>query len=425
MAGKLPPLRYVLPTTVFGVTLTRRVDIEVDAGGGGSFPKASIDVKVEPRITADQASRCLVDLDEELLEKISISAALSEEGVIESIGVEASRDPTPIIALTAKVALVAAQFFLAVQREPQRRLEDDWAAQHKGLADLLSGLTQRIEHHLAVVAADGSSAADVVASGAALQVLHREAAAVDRLRREWIARHASVGEVVRADLTVDDLALLKAKTAVLPQRMVADEFQLPAAWGEIAARHGVVVAIADDQRNWGRPAKPELRTTDQLIMRRPRPVQLGVYRRVRDGQSTGDGGKQFWELHGQPVTLDVIDDYSHYEVISLDGKWFTERKVELSMYPDQSIKTWAVTSASAAGGIATSVGSLVDAVGEIRKQRAERPAPAARELEQAKLKLDLLQTASQYAQLSATHERAAELAELEQRVRLSELSGKA
>ncbi|GAA0808024.1 hypothetical protein [Spirilliplanes yamanashiensis] len=234
------------------------------------------------------------------------------------------------------------------------------------------------------MAAPGSSAADVVASGEALRALRREAAAVDRLRREWIAQHAGVGDPAGVELAVEDLVTLKKKAGELPRRMGPDAVNVPAAWADVADRYGAFVAVADPVRNWDKPQTPALETTDGIVMRRPRPVRVGVYQR-----SEGEDGAEVWELRADAVTLDVVDDYSYYDVISLDGRWWHDRKVQLTMYPDQSIKTWAVTSSSMAGAIATSVGTLVDAAGA--------------------------------AQLSATHERAAELAELEQRVKLAEL----
>ena len=422
MAEKLPPLRYVLPKTVFAITLARRTDVVIKPEECGSFPQDSIDVKLKPKVVADGSRRCITHIDEELLEKISISVSLSEEGVIESVGAETGRDPTPIIGLAAKVLVVGAQF-LAARWEPDRQpqpFEEMWAQQHTGLADTLAALERRIEHYLGVVAADGSSAADVVVSGEALRVLERQAAAVDRLRREWIAQHAKVGDAVSVELDVQDLVAPKENVEQLPQRMVRADFNTPASWADFAKRYGAFVAIADPVRNWDKPQTPALETTDTLIMRRPRPVQVGIYKRSR-GETNDD---EVWELQDGAVTLDVIDAYSYYDVISLDGKWWRERTVELSMYPDQSIKTWAVTSSSMAGAVATSVGTVVDAVGAVQKARSARPSAGERELEQAKLKLDLLKVGTETAQLYATHERAAELAELEQRVKLSELDEK-
>ena len=405
MAADIPSLRYAVPKTVFGVTFTRRA--EVVSKDGRSSVGETTDVTAVPRLVADAGGRYLTDVRPELLEKVSLEVTLSEDGVIESIGTDLSRDPTPVIALAAKIASVAVAFGF---RE-DNSLEARWVETHKRLSDTLTALEARIADHLGRITAEQTTTGDVVASGQALQVLQREAAAIDRLRREWIAGHA-VAEAESATLAVADLARLRLEST-LPASMTDTDFHLPPAMAALAGKFKALIAIADPHRADERPDRPESHLEDLLVLRRSRPVEIGVYR--------GAPGENTWTLVGEPARLDVVDAYSHYDLLSLDGRWFSERSVEMSFHPDHSLKTWKVTSTSTVGAVATSLGSLVDVAGEWQKKRAERPDPAAEELAAAKLKLDLLTTSSEYAQLSATQDRGAELAELEQRVKLADL----
>lgn len=415
MAESLSPLRYRLPTTVFEVTVGERH--EVRTLREGSQLEKVLDVGLSSRVRPDRFARCVTTIEESLLEKVSLSVSLDEGGLIDTLGTESGRDVSPVIDLASKVislgAALAPFVVLGVQHpEPpsiQPSLEDQWEAAHPRSGAALTRLAAQIDTYLGVLETSKMSA-EIIAAGEALTVLHRELAAVDRMRRDWIAAQAHALDPQSWTLQTTDL--LRLHEPELLDELPANQ-QTPKGADELA-RQGILLALVDLERRQPPENRPNLDRTDEILFRRARPVTLGVYRR----ESESDG----WTLDPAFTRdLDVVDAHSSLDEISLQGPWMRTRKIQLDFYPDRSVKTYGVTSETTVAGAVTAVGGLLEAVKELPGVGAKK---AQRELDDAKIKRDLLQTSSEYAQLSATHDRAAELAELEQRVKLAELTDK-
>lgn len=412
MATSLFPLRYRLPKTIFEVSATKRRTVRPFPSG--SRLESEMELTVGARVRPDIRARCVTSVDESLLEAVSLSVSLDEDGLIDSLGTEAGRDLSPVIDLASKVISLAVSLapviFLTYEPEPsdgEPTLEELWAAAYPRSYQALSKLGDQVGHYLGVLETSQLSA-DIIAAGEALTILHRELAAVDRMRRDWIAAQAEVHDPCFWALQTTDL--LRLPKADLPAELSVDQ-SIPAGAQELAER-GILIALVDLERRELPTERPDLERTDEIIFRRARPVTMGVYRLKSDG----------WQLDPSFTRgLDIVDAHSTLDEVSLQGRWFRTRTIKLDVHPDRSVKTYAVTSGSTAAAAVTSVGGLFDAVKAIPGVGA---AKAQRELDDAKVKRDLLQTSSEYAQLSATRDRAVELAELEQRVKIAELTAK-
>lgn len=412
MATSLFPLRYRLPKTVFEVTVTERQEVRPFPDGSRLEPV--LDVTIGARARPDRLARCVTTVDESLLESVSLSVSLDEDGLIDTLGTEAGRDVAPLLDLASKVislgvalAPVIIFAFEPETTEGELTLEQQWANAYPRSARALDKLAGQVDHYLGVLETS-QVAADINAAGEALDVLHRELSAVDRMRRDWIAARAQTSEP--QTWTLETLDLLRLRMDELPDTLPADQ-QIPLG-SERLAQQGILLALIDLERRDRHEDRPSLDQTDEIVFRRARPVTMGFYRRDADS----------WQLDPSFTReLDIVDEHSSLDEVSLQGRWFRTRTIQLDVHPDRSVKTYAVTSGSTAAAAVTSVGGLLDSAAKISGVGA---AKAQRELDAAKLRRDLLQTSSEYAQLSATHDRAAELAELEQRVKLAELTDK-
>lgn len=247
--------------------------------------------------------------------------------------------------------------------------------------------------------------------------MQRELAALDRMRREWIAGKAKSLPSQTWTISAENLVNLTDWEDHLPDVLPVDT-DIPTELDDLAAAN-VLPVLSAKNRPLAKTDPPARGTynEDSIVFRRPRSAVFGVYQR----ESAIAPWKRVRHL---TADLDVVDSYSPQDKVSFDGNWLHNRKIDLAFHPDGSIKTYGVTAASTLSGIATAAGSALDAVGAAHKERTSKPDATEQALADAKIKLDLLKTSSEYAQLSAVHERAAELAELEQRVKLAELQRK-
>ncbi|MGI5499034.1 hypothetical protein [Lentzea sp. CA-135723] len=394
MTTSVFPLRYFLPITRFAITLTERLD-------GDSV------ITISSALAADRGARCRTEVKESLLETVSLTVTLDDNGVISSIGTESGRDVAALVKFAAKVIPLAT--FRAADRP--KSLADQWIDQHERSADLLGALSARLDALLTSLAA-AAEPAEIVSIGNALQVVERELAALDRVRREWIARQGT--SVLTADVSANQVVNLDR--SALPGTLPREQSANPALRGLIAKN--LLPVLASDRASLPESNYPsDLEHEDALVFRRARPATLGIYRRGSAAEA--------WTLDEALVLpVDVIDQFSEQEKVSFDGEVWRKRKIDLAFHPDGSIKTYGVTSTSAVSGVADAAGGLIDSLVAARKERAAAPSEAEQALDEAKTRLDLLQTSTELAQLAATHDRAGELAELDQLVKLAELRAK-
>jgi len=186
------PLRYVLPTRAVTLRASVRLAVEVDPAGGHLEPEIAVAIALPGRPPASSVRRA---------------------------GAAARPAPSPDGAL--------------------RRAFD---RTHPHTAALVADLSSRSEQFLAGLTMS-EDPADVVVFGRALEVVHRELAAADRMRREWIARQGHELRSGEWDLTASDLVPLATPLAQLPA-----ETAVPDALGAVLARDfGLLVALCADE----------------------------------------------------------------------------------------------------------------------------------------------------------------------------------
>lgn len=395
-------LSYWLPKTEFTLRATRTQRI-VAANAGLAFAP-EVAVTLASAVKPDRGRRHQLRVDVDLLENVSVDVELDDNGVIQSINSQTSSAFAIAVSLAAKVVSLAAPFALDVP-EP---LDQQWSTAHPGLSARLKELTKKVENLLAVVSGDATSAEDTVTAGTALKVCQTQLAAISRARREWIARHAAGAEV--GNWTLVPKSLIRV-TGALPDTLVDPD--IPAEQADAAGKFGVAVAISDPDRGKVE-SPPEEVQEDQLIIRSSRPASVGVYTCNEKGE---------WVLDPSSITyLDIVDEFSPYHEVSIDQRGLRSRTFKIAYHPDGSVKTFGLGSESAIGTLGPALGELMDAASAARKSLKERPSVEALALEKAKTQLDLLSTTTEYEVLAATHQQAAELAALEQKHRLAELS---
>ena len=130
--------------------------------------------------------------------------------------------------------------------------------------------------------------------------------------------------------------------------------------------------------------------------------------RLRDD----DGG---WRLEEPSVlALDILDEFSGVDYVSLDGSWLRGKSFTLAFHPDMSLKTVGLTDAGRASAGAAS---------ESRVERVAKPLIAPRapaEQRSGSDPVELPSTSSDYEVLAATRARAGELTIHEQRRKISD-----
>jgi hypothetical protein len=203
------PLRYVLPTSALTLSATVRMAVVVDDKGGHLEPQVTVSLSAPWRPTPLTSARTVGDLG----------------------GLDALHGTVPASA-------VAGSLRTAFDRAHPRTFA------------LITDLSERSAQFLAGLRMS-EHAADVVEIGRALEVVHRELAAADRMRREWIARQGKQLRTGEWDLTAGDVLSLDACPAVL-----SPSVELPDGLAaELARDYGVLVAIGgddtDNQRHGG------------------------------------------------------------------------------------------------------------------------------------------------------------------------------
>ena len=200
------PLRYVLPTTTLTVQATLRLAVVVDDQGG----------HLEPEVAVTLA---------------------------------APWHPNPLRAVrrveSGDRILVAGDRAVSVTPGSLRASFD---RAHPRTAALIADLSARSEQYLAGLRM-GEEPSQVVSFGQALEIIHRELAAADRTRREWISRQGRDLGTAEWDLTGTDMVTIAGQRASLTADIDIPEGRAR----ELAREFGLLLAlVADEARGSGR-----------------------------------------------------------------------------------------------------------------------------------------------------------------------------
>lgn len=404
-------LSYVLPRTEFTVDVTTRS--VVLATDGGHVLDSVTDVQLASAAVADTDHRHTLRVDAGLLEKISLVLTLDDRGFITALNSEAGRDISPVVSLVGKaVSLATAVLVLGVQAPPAATpdyLEEEWEQRNPELENLRGLLSARAASLLTDLVDEASTPVQLADLGRALEAVQDQLAAVSQARRAWIAGQST--EPVQHSWRLAPADLHRVDGAVLPDAISPTTGSPLTGPLQTMADLGVLAAIADPNRSDTPPTHSEMEP-DCIALRRSRPVVVGIYTK---GPDSG------WTLDQASMRhMDVVDDFSPTDPLSIDGSWWRMNKFELSFHPDMSLKTFGVGSTSSVAAVATSAGEVMDALGQARKDLAARPTADEEALARAKTQLDLLTAVSGHEVLAATRGRAAELAVLEQQKKLRE-----
>jgi hypothetical protein len=238
---------------------------------------------------------------------------------------------------------------------------------HPRTAALAADLAARAEQFLAGLRMS-EELTEVVTIGQALEVVHRELAAADRMRREWVAGQGHDVRTSTWDLGADDLLPVEGAPRTLPAGTA-----LPSETADALAReYGVLVALTGGESDSSLGGSA-----------------VAVYRRPPAGLPDG----------ATPRADDVWrrdDALSHLQLIETSGAHATVAGVPA---PRSAQDQW------------SGAGHAVP---------AHAPEAALAAVEIARTQLELLQGSDEYARLAATHHRAEELAALEHEARLAD-----
>ena len=249
--------------------------------------------------------------------------------------------------------------------------------------------------------ADGSDPAGITALGNALAVVKSELSAIDAVRRDWLAAHATIRAKKQFTLRASELPLLprsaRTRTGDFPP-VLRKDFPIAGPLQELAQDYRTLIVLFDPERaelvtdpDGNTPPRPHT-TTDHILIRSPRLATFALYSRTL--------AEEDWILDSASVqNVTLVDELSALLSLQLTAKWFRERKLELGMESDQSIKSYGITRDSALAGIVTSATELVSSGKDFFKSEPEKTADE-KAVAQAKAKIELLKTSSQLSRLA-------------------------
>ncbi len=315
------PLRYVLSTTMLTVQASLRLAVVADAKGG----------HLEPEVIVSLASRTR---------------------------------PVPAVS-GRRTAVQAGGPGWAADGSLRRAFDKA----HPRTTALAADLASRAEQYLAGLRM-GENPSEVVTFGRALEVVHRELAAADRMRREWIAGQGREISAAIWDLCPEDLLRVEGAPRVLPA-----DLELPSETAaDLAAGFGVLVAVLESDADSRTGAASTI-----AVYRRP-PAEL-------------------------PDGIVAAEDRSWHRDDLLAHLHLTDEQVSDVPMPAPRVPNqrggqdpWAAVSAPP---VPAHPEAGLDAVALARCQ------------------LELLQGSDEYARLAATHARTEELLALEHEARLA------
>lgn len=438
MSGSIP-LWYALPDTQLRLTATVRMVVTVDDAGGHLEPEVVVGLVAQ--VVPDRSARCSATLDFGGHDA-GLAVTVSEYGLIDSVA--SGLGPALLPAAPAGSAGAASAGTDAVRAvrsvlglgggAGKGADRSSWTAPgalrkafgrtHPRTAALIADLSARAEQFLAGLRMSDLPE-EVQAFGAALEVVERELAAADRMRREWIAVQ---GHDVRSGVWILQAAELAALDGLLgtgaeaPVQLPADLALPEGTLTELARDYGVLPVVLDPDRDGpGDPGPEGFDRTDEILVRRPRPVTVLVYRRAPEGPKPAAPAP--W-VRDDALTLhvDVVDAHSRIDVLGPQPHGAGEWVQHLALRADGSVRALGVTAgagAVAAGAVGTTGAGLPGWGG---------PGPSLSEvtamsLETARLQLALLQVSDEFTKLAAVHAHGGELTTLEQDARFATLRG--
>jgi hypothetical protein len=323
------PLRYVLPATALTLSVTLRLVVVVDDQGGHLEPEVSAMLSAPWHPSPLSSVRRVVTHDSH-----SLSGSMPAAAVPGSL----------------------------------RRVFD---RAHPRTAALIADLSARSEQYLAGLRM-GEESAQVVTFGQALEVVHRELAAADRARREWISRQGRDLRSAEWDLTTADMVSVSSARATL-----AGSIDVPSGRAqELAREFGLLLAlVSDDAEAGGTRGRNDT-------------ASIAVYRRrpERWPDSTSQESDQDWVRDDTLSRLRFADADSGSDI------------------PQQRVSTEAERNGA---------------------PLLRRPTTADPELEAAtraaRIQLELLDASDEYSRLASTQYRAEEIAALQHQMQLNYL----
>jgi hypothetical protein len=230
-------------------------------------------------------------------------------------------------------------------------------------AALIADLSARSEQYLAGLRM-GEESSQVVTFGQALEVVHRELAAADRTRREWISRQGRDVRTVEWDLTGHDLVAVPAGQATLP----ADTDLTDGRAAELAEEFGLLIGLTGESSS-----KSRARTGSATVV---------VYRRLPARWAT--------------------------EPADAEAPWVRDDALSRLRLIDAADAEVPQPRLSPEAGITTSAGR--PPAGDPVIEAATRA---------ARIQLDLLDASDEYSRLASTQYRAEEIAALQHQMRLA------
>jgi hypothetical protein len=324
------PLRYVLPTTTLAVSATLRLVVVVDDQGG----------HLEPEVA------------------VSLSAPWHPQPLT-SVSRVVTHDGHPLAGSPLASAVPGS-------------LRKAFDRAHPRTAALIADLSARSEQYLASLRM-GEEPSQVVMSGQALEIVHRELAAADRARREWVSRQGREVRTAEWDLSGSDMISIVGFRPTL-----GGDVEIPAGRAtDLAREFGLLFALASDDAE----AAGQRNRTES--------AGVAVYRRRPER----------WHEHvAADVELDWVRDDTLSRLRLADG---SESSTDI---PQPRI------SPEAERMIAPPLG---------------RPYTGDPELEAVvragRTQLDLLDASDEYSRLASTQYRAEEIAALQHQIRLAYL----
>lgn len=150
------------------------------------------------------------------------------------------------VRLGSVAAVTMPQGALASPLSAPGALREAFDKRHPKAAAIIADLSARSEQFLAGLRM-GEEPAEVLHFGQALEVVHRELAGADRMRREWIARQGGDLRELRLDIGHANLLNLEHAPAVLP-RDVEVPFGVAT---ELAESFGLLLVIVDGDEGSG------------------------------------------------------------------------------------------------------------------------------------------------------------------------------
>jgi len=329
------PLRYVLPTTALTLQVALRLVVVVDHLGGHLEPEVAVAL-----------------------------AAPWHPAPLTSVHAVLSQDGHPLDG-TLPASAVPGSLRRAFDRE------------HPRTAALISDLSARSEQYLAGLRM-GEEPSQVVTFGQALEIIHRELAAADRTRREWVSRQTREVRNAEWDLSGADMITCRGPQATLP-----GDTEIPAGRAqELAREFGLLLALVSEEAPTAASGSTKARARTESAV-------VAVYRRRPErwtGQETPVGPEPEWVRDDALSRLRLADaGDAAAEVPMQRGASGAERIV--AAFPGRMSTDPAVESAARA----------------------------------ARTQLDLLDASDEYSRIASTQYRAEEIAALQHQLRLAYL----